>query len=338
MASVLLKTNPKRQSLIPLEEWLHHIREEYLDRFISAGGGAVKFLAAPSPTDFAKAREEMAAAGRQQGYFFVSLDSKLVKTHLIDKLFHAVAKEVPWMELSRHFVEQLAREEQLTLSETPFNLREAALLNGQDSKQLVWRLNQLLQRKIFSNIRLTHEFKMAMMRLCQRTINPEDISLMNADAVIEWLHGDLRHIGALKPLQIFQKIARHNGRDMLFSLAHWLHLTGYSGLILTIDLERVLEEIKPAERKEGELYYSLQACMDTYETLRQFIDASHELDHGFLLVAVPKAFIENEKRGFSSYDALRLRLIDDVRDRERGNPLGPLVKLSESTVEGESIS
>ena len=46
------------------------------------------------------------------------------------------------------------------------------------------------------------------------------------------------------------------------------------------------------------------------------------------MVFAPPSFLTNEQRGVRKYDALYLRIWDEVRDRRRANPLSSLVQIS----------
>jgi hypothetical protein len=71
--------------------------------------------------------------------------------------------------------------------------------------------------------------------------------------------------------------------------------------------------------------------MDAYEMLRQFIDSSDDIE-GFLLVIVtPKTFLSDQRLGLNRYEALKLRIWDDVRDKFRQNPFAPMVRLTEQS-------
>ena len=49
------------------------------------------------------------------------------------------------------------------------------------------------------------------------------------------------------------------------------------------------------------------------------------------VLAAPTAFLEDGKRGLTRYDPLRMRIADDVRDRNRANPLSSLIRLEAAT-------
>jgi len=47
-----------------------------------------------------------------------------------------------------------------------------------------------------------------------------------------------------------------------------------------------------------------------------------------IVVGTATEFLTDTRRGLDCYDALRLRISDDVRDRLRQNPLSSLIRLS----------
>jgi hypothetical protein len=158
------------------------------------------------------------------------------------------------------------------------------------------------------------------------------MSPVPAEVIKEWLCGRLRRLAELKPALIFHKIARDNARHLLSSLSYWLHLSGKSGLVLALDISRCLvQRPKPKDLQDDNRYYTLAMTLDAYEVLRQCIDATDELEFCFMAVIAPPAFLHpDDRRGVYSYDALRMRIWDEVRDRQRVNPFSTLVRLSSS--------
>jgi hypothetical protein len=175
---------------------------------------------------------------------------------------------------------------------------------------------------------MAQEFRIAMVRLCQAQLEGGESEALDAANIKEWLRGDLKLLSALRSALIYQKIARYNARDMFLSLAHWLKLGGKQGLILVLDIERYTLGRKGRLDPDGGLYHGTTLAMDAYEVLRQFIDATDEMESCFLIVIAPPEFLEDEKRGLLRYEALRLRVWDEVRDRRQPNPLSSLIRLS----------
>jgi hypothetical protein len=174
---------------------------------------------------------------------------------------------------------------------------------------------------------LSREFRLAMLRLCLAQLDPAEDPTLH-EAVKQWLVGDLRLVSGVKRALIFQRIARHNARHLLFSLARWLKAAGASGLVLALDIARYADGARPSERGPG-LYYSTVAVLDAYEVLRQLIDATDELEHCFVGVLADPAFLADDRRGLRRYHALYLRVSDEVRDRYRPNPFASLVRVSD---------
>lgn len=114
---------------------------------------------------------------------------------------------------------------------------------------------------------------------------------------------------------------------MLFSLAHWLRVNGKSGLVITFDISRYLISTRSKDPDAG-FFYSIPAVLDAYELLRQFIDGTDEMESCLVVVVAPKDFLIDDKRGINRYDALKLRIWDEVRDKLRQNPLASLVRLT----------
>lgn len=315
---------------MPSDEWLSVLRKEYLQDFIKSGGAAVKFAVPLDDPEHKGLLEKLQKAAEEDGYLFVSIDAATTKAHMIDRLFHAIAKQVVWDDLAYTFLCSTLSESQYRFPEhrMDFNLAQLASLNGLDLGEMRRIINNRLRDCLFRDYAMVQEFRIAMLRLCQSQLDPQEGGVGIVESVKEWLRGELRLISALKSALIFQKIGRHNGRHMLFSLSRWLHLTGKSGLVLALDISRFMEARKPKE-PDGTLYYSTPAVLDGYELLRQFIDGTDELEFCLIVAIAPSNFLtEGEKRGIWGYEALRLRIWDEVRDRERPNPLSSLIRLS----------
>lgn len=316
---------------LPVAEWLEVIRKEYLGRFIRDGGAAVRFVVVPDASIAGQFDEEIRLAAVDERYLCALVDSSRTRVQWIDKIFNCVATQVDWRELARLYVTRLLREAQYAVSDDGAGLRLSALaaLNGCDERDMRVIVNGRLRDSLTRDYWLTQEFRFAMTWLCREQIDPGDVPAGLTDSILDWLAGNLRLVSALKQALIFQKIGRHNARQMLFSLARWLHKCGYSGLVLVLNLEAVLLESRrsPEER----LRYSGSAVLDTYETLRQFVDSTGELGHTMVFVVVPPSFVDpDERRGVHAYTALRDRVLTEVRDSRIQNPLASQVTLGGS--------
>src|SRR3972149_10212455 len=311
------------------QEWLDTVRKEYLQDFIRRGGAAVKFVVPMEEIGHDQLRDELRRAAEEEGFLFAFVDAASTKIHMIDKLFHEVARQVDWDGLAYSFVTQIFKENKYELpsARDEFNLQLIALLNKREEKFLRKDLNTWLEKAIYRDFEMSQEFRIAMIRLCMAQLDPGGASPFLSDAVREWLRGELRLISTLKEALIFQKVARYNARRILFSLAHWLKVIRKNGLVLTLDISRYTVSARPKNPGDS-FYYSAPATLDAYEVLRQFIDGTDELECCFIAVVASREFLTDEKRGLNRYYALKLRIWDEVRDRHQQNPFASLIRLS----------
>lgn len=309
-------------------EWLDIIRDEYVRDFIADGGAAVKFAVGPDVVRGA-VREGLRELAAAEECLFAGVDAKATRTHMVDHLFHDIARQIDWDELAYSFISRVivANALQVPPARADFSLAAVAQLNGLAELLLRNDIKRWLTQSIFHDYKMSQEFRIVMIRLCMAQLDPEEKNSFLTNAAKEWLRGELRLVSTVKDALIFQKVARHNARHMLFSLTHWLKLCGKRGMILWLDVSRYTA---PGRRAEGDgISYSTPAVMDGYEVLRQFIDGTDELECCLVVVGAASEFLTDTRRGLDCYDALRLRISDDVRDRRRQNPLSSLVRLAD---------
>lgn len=310
-------------------DWLAVLRKEYLQDFIKNGGAGVKFVVPWEPSSHLALHDGLRRMSNEEGYIFVSVDSATTKVQMVDKVFNEVARQIDWDELAYAFLcSTLLDSEYLVPAErAEFNLGDIAGLNGLDVGEMRAVINTRLRERLSHDYHMTHEFRQAMLKLCQAQLDPQDLGVGVSEAVREWLRGDLQLVSALKSAAIFQKIGRHNAREMISSLSHWLHVIGKSGLVMAVDISSFLEH-KRNGQDDSALYYSSAAVVDGYEVLRQFVDSTDELGHCLIVVFAPPEFLHDEQRGVRKYDALYLRIWDEVKDRNKINPLSSLIRFT----------
>ena len=312
---------------ILVDDWLAVIQDEYLGRFIRRGGAAVKFAVLSEESRCEELVTRLKDIAKRADFSFVSVDVATTKAHMIDKMFFAFAHQIPWDDLTTSFLRSAISKDYFIPEDQPMSIETLASVNGLDTIEMRRNINNRLTNIVFHNHRMAMEFRIAMLRLCQAQLDPRGSVPGQTEAIRQWLCGELRLISTLKAALIFQKIGRHNARDMMYSLCHWLYLAGKAGLVVTIDISRYLES-KRQTGGDGSLYYGTPAVLDGYEVLRQFIDSTDDLERCLVVVLTPPSFLDGEApRGIGLYEALRLRVWDEVHDMKRVNPLSPLIRL-----------
>ena len=316
---------PPAMPAIPVDAWLQQLDMHYLKGFILAGGAAVKFVIAmdTDATDLCDAIEDRA---REQGYVIAAVSATETRVHMMDQLFHAVCRQIPWRQLCE---ERLLRLVNGLGYEPPCAgagsfLTRLADANNLTTNFLSLPLRRQIQDSVYRERSLARDFRVAMTHLCLAALDDAADDAPFTD-LLAWLTGSQTGANQIKPYQIFARINRHSARHLFESLTHWIAQCGRTGLLVTIDTRRLLE---PRRVATG-VNYSKANAMDTYEVLRQFIDSAERLSHCLLTVVADARFLQPEGKGIELYQALKYRVYDEVHDKRRANPLGSLVRLRE---------
>lgn len=312
---------------INLDEWLKVIEREYLSGYVAGGGGTAKFVVG-EPDKLAAVGRALAELARNHRLEYVAIDAASTKLHMIQDVFFAVARALDWNSMAQHFVESLFERQgyEWPRPGEAVPIHEVAQCNRVDLTLMRRDFRQWLTAEVMKNAEMTQDFRVAIMQLCLRRLEPEDTHLGIITPVSEWLRGELRRVGSLKGTLIGAKITRHNGRAMLRSLCRWLRLCGRQGLCATLDIRQLARS--GAAVGDG-LRYTPAAVMDGFEVLRQLIDDSEHLAGFLLVVLADQALIgDDAKRSLNAYLALKMRVWADVRPEGRDNPLAPLVQFA----------
>jgi len=312
---------------IDATEYAVFLADAYLTGFVADGGAAVKFAVAADGEALAGFGQALAVESERLGFTFVRVDSAQAKISMIQHVFFSVSGQIDWHGLARRVNGTLASE----LYEDDGGAMTVARIaeNNEVDQNIVRReMHKRLSRHVIKNYTLAKDFRVAMTQLCLAQLDDDALGQQSCTSILDWLRGDLRLISAVKPMQIYQRIGRHNARAMLVSTARWIRQTGGAGLVVNLDLH-ALAATRRRDVPEDEIYYTPAALWDAYEVLRQFIDATDEMEGLLVVVSAPDTLLDDfSNRSLQKYRALRNRIWDDVRDRRHGNPYAPMVRVA----------
>lgn len=309
-------------------EWLDVFEREYLASFIRQGGAAVKVaIAAPDVATGLVAR--LRDAAERNGFLSAHIDHAVQRVYHMERLFNEVARQTDWCRLASDCMSQRLRSHGYVLPEGEPIIDEIAARNAIEPGQVRITVEQVVSDSVIKDYAMARDFRVAMGQICRSVVEPGDMLRETGQRIVEWLQGDLSSLRALRSAMIFEKINRYTARSMLASLGHWAQSAGRAGLLLTVDVSRFASN-RPTTAPDGtELRRPTHAAvMDTYEMMRQCIDGTDEMGGIAVCFIAGLEFVQDEKRGMRAYAALEQRLTDDVRDRRRGNPHAPMVRLS----------
>ncbi len=310
------------------EGYADFVAKEYLGDYLRSGGAAVRFVVAGSDEVARRWHGCLAAAASAEGYLYVGVDAAESRVHLIDQVYAAVARQVDWTDLARRQVR--AAWESIGLPPaSPDELAVAivAQFHEVDVPEAARSMRRQLESTLLRDPTLAREFRLAVLRLCQHELGTGDVLRTERDAVLAWLRVEPVALRALRSASLYGRVARHNARSVLVSLAAWRARVGGTGLVLDLDLTRLAVSRRPPPEQRAGHYYSKAAVLDAYEVLRQLVDATDELRCALVAVSVPPELVTDEQRGLPAYSALQLRVVDEIRDRRRPNPFAALVRL-----------
>lgn len=311
--------------------YLDFIDKEYLAPYVGHGGAAVKLLAVGDESAAKDLADGLASIG--DGFQHAAVDAATTRIHMVDQVFAAVARQLDWTALAGSVVR--AAFDQCGFPLPPgsghlgadLSIEAVASYHQVDGAELYRSVRRAIEQTVLKNAGLSHEFRVAMLRLCQEHLGRGDVSAAERETVIGWLRGERVPVGELRKLSLHAKVTRHNARSLLLSATRWLRMAGQAGLVLQLDLTRLAVTRRPPAGLRDGYYYSKAAVLDAYELLRQLIDGTDEFEGLFAAVLLPPVLIHDEARGLPAYTALRLRVVDEVRDRHRVNPYSALVRI-----------
>ena len=314
---------------IPLAEWLDTMDAEYLSSFIPDGGASVKFAVTPE-----ESRAELTARMRERceekGYVFVELSAATMRAHMPQDIFFGMANQLDWRRLARRAVLRLAVERNYRIENIDpalGNVFDAvARANGLEAQSVVQEVRPEIQDRVAKNHRMARDFRAAMSHLCLNEDNRGGAGY-GGQALLDWLTGGTR-VSNVRPFSIYTAINRTTARYFIESALYWIRFAGCAGTVVLFDNSRVTLAKNP---KDGLRYYTRAMALDHYELLREFIDGVDRLTNTLLTVVTDQEFLDDDPRsprGYGIYQALRTRVMDDVRDRNLVNPVASLVRVA----------
>ena len=318
-------------NFIPIEQWLKHIEREYMDSFLKDGGSAVKF-AIVEDDNCDPLTYKLKSSCHDRNFLFIKMDAITSRVHMPQDVFFSLAAQLDWWALARRVVLDLLKEDFRIPDEMdidgPRNIIETvAEYNNIEPKMINFKLLPQIQEKITKNPYMAKAFRVAMTHLC---LGVGD-SGHTKQPLLDWLTGTNPRISNVKPYQIHTPINRTTARYFIESAVYWIKKrAGYSGTVILMNNKRVTLVNNP---RDGMRYYTRAMTMDHYELLREFIDDVNRLTGTLWVTLSDPVFIDiDSPRGWNIYPALRTRVMDDVRDKNKPNPLASLVRLGEGGI------
>lgn len=305
------------------EHWLDRFQEHYLYNYLARGGSKVKVLVGSAGAGKTHLLRCVGQDARAMGYTVVYLSAREAdyKLNNLPSLYSAVVSQIDKEELIRGLCCCVARNlgyenDQYDGSERLLPLMVEEGLSNSDAKREIRKAVGGTFRELDVGPSFaTFGYTVVSNRMV--TGNEDAISV-----AIKWLSGAKLERHEKQATGLFERLQKSNARAWLNSLVYIMQKAGKAGLVVMIDDLEVMTERSPDTRR---FLYTTNAIIDTCELFRQLIDDVELLNNFLLLLAGRRAIIEDERRGFQSYEALWMRLQTGLVHGERFNPYCDIV-------------
>lgn len=129
-----------------------------------------------------------------------------------------------------------------------------------------------------------------------------------------------------KKLRVQWNVAHTNATQVLRSIMAFCTAASYAGCVLHLDLRSVMDQ--SLVKGDVRVRYTPQKILRTYQWIREIIDQTYMFQSSMIIIEVGPQFLDQRYRsnGVGMYDALKFRVIDDVRT-SRQNPSAVVVRL-----------
>ncbi len=288
------------------------LRDRYLREFLPAGGSKIKFLTGQPGSGKTHTLHMISMMARQEGFVTIRFSARNTWLHDFKEIYLEILRQSDLDALlascSRIIIESLGFDP----NDIPEGTTFIDYLGQRGQGDALTRREIRLQlRKLFmDNKLLDNNFALACSLLCGGMLGHPFLENQSRMTLLGWLHGDKSiKLAALRPLGLSaSRVTKFNARHMLRSLSEVVRFSGHKGLLVCIDNLEVLVD----KSSLNPMHYTKMKRDDTYESFRQLIDDIDNFRNIMFLMAFDKALLDNENTGIKSYQALWMRIQNEI--------------------------
>ena len=293
-------------------EVIQFFRRNYFSSFIPEGGSAIKFLTGKKGSGKTHLLSLLELEARDAGMETISLSAENFLLSDLSNLYREVISRVDIDSL----VTSVAAKVMEKLGYGNFDLDgnksvvDQLADRGEADPLTVRAINKGIKDFIMNNPKMDSNFAICFSLLVSNKVGTTESDDVETEIIMNWLMGstelkvrDLRTIGLLP-----YKLTKFNSRNMLRSLSLLILLSGKSGLVIMIDDI----EVFISNSTLNPVRYTKKRRDDSYESIRELIDDVDSLKGLFLIFAFDSIMLDDDRKGFKSYQALWLRIQNEI--------------------------
>jgi hypothetical protein len=305
------------------EKWLDHFFEHLLGRYIVHGGSKVKLLVGDTGCGKTHLLKYIKYKAENEGYEVISLTARnaSLKLNDITEFYKTIAANIDKEKIISGFCIKVA--ERLGYAAGIYDGKHTLLpllmndgITRYDAEREIRNaVARVIKEAGFSPSFSAYSFIISRDRMVSGA--DESTSIAN-----KWLSGEKLERYERQTTSLFEPLQKSNARYWLNSLIKLLNFSEIKGLIVQIDdMESLTEKSEESKR----FLYTPNAIKDVCELIRQIIDDVELLNRFVLILAGQRSIIEDEKRGFRSYEALWMRLQSGLVPSKKFNAYSDIV-------------
>lgn len=292
-------------------------RERYLDGYIKEGGSKVKLVTSQDVAVIRGFLERVVRIAKGAGYVTAFLDANdLHRVNVFANVYQAAVRELDLRGLIRDYRDGIIRRLGYNPDEIPEDktvVEWACEARGRDRTAFRREVQERLELDLFRNRLVNRTFATATLQLASNILGAKEGELSEEDEAFlyGWMRAEPASLRDLRKFHVFARIDRYNARLMLRSLVELARLAGGTGVFLAVGgLEILL-----ARKENGRPLYPKAARDEFYESIRQLIDEVDMLNNFMIVLGFRKPLVDDRAAGLMSYEALWLRIQNEVEGR-----------------------
>ena len=291
------------------------LREHYLTTYIPAGGSKIKFLSGQAGCGKTHVSRLLIREARLENYLTVTFSARNVAMNDFREIYRECLRQCGLDRVLSGCAAELIR----SMGVDPAALRVGQTLmdylseRGEGDVLARNEIRNMLRKNFTRNPLLDREFGACFSLLVGDLLGHPVLEPAHRDLIRGWMTGDAGvKAGQIRALGLTPVgVTKYNARHLLRSLAEAVRLAGYRGLMVTVD---DLEALMNNADGNG-LKYTKGKREDAYESIRQLIDEIDSMRYLLVLFCMRRELTDDENRGMKTYQALWLRVQNEVAGR-----------------------
>ena len=287
-------------------------KTQYLETYIKEGGSKIKFLTGGDEAGRSLALGNYLRDAEGSGYKTAYIPARKVWLHDFKDIYVAVFDAVDFESCLHACAARIIKELGYDPGLVPDAQDFASFLQAHSALDPLTKreIREKLSEMFFGNTWIDNNFAISSALITGSILGYPAIEPAAKDLLLAWHRGEKEaRVSALRKLGLSpSRISKSNARHMLRSLIEIIRISGYEGLAVAVDNLEIMANTSALE----EIRYTKMRREDAYESMRELIDGIDTFSHFMLAFAFGKELMEDEVCGFKSYQALWMRIQNEI--------------------------